>query len=277
MGEDIKSHSETAEIHSAVATHLPYLRRFARALTGSQESGDLYTVATLEAIIADRSTFDTTLPARVALFRSFHAVWSSAGSAASLSSDTASGLEEIAQRRIAVLTPPSREALLLSSLEDFSLNDIATIMNVPTTEAEMLQTAALAEIEKQTSARILIIEDEPIIAMDIESIVLELGHTSLGIADTHEIAVKLADEERPDLILSDIQLADGSSGIDAAKEILEKFSVPIIFITAFPERLLTGERPEPTFLITKPFKRSAVQIAVSQALFFGSTAAIKLG
>ncbi len=276
MDEDIKSPNDTTDIHGAVATHLPFLRRFARALTGSQESGDSYTVATLEAIIEDRSTFDTALPAKVALFRSFHAVWSSAGSAAHLSSDTASGLEGIAQRRIAVLTPPSREALLLNALEDFSLNDIAAIMNVPTTEAEMLQTAALAEIEKQTSARILIIEDEPIIAMDIESIVLELGHTSVGIADTHEIAVKLADEERPDLILSDIQLADGSSGIDAAKDILEKFSVPIIFITAFPERLLTGERPEPTFLITKPFKRSAVQISVSQALFFGSTSAIHL-
>ena len=44
----------------------------------------------------------------------------------------------------------------------------------------------------------------------------------------------------------------------------------MIFITAFPERLLTGERPEPTFLITKPFQRSTVKAAIAQALFFDS-------
>ena len=66
----------------------------------------------------------------------------------------------------------------------------------------------------------------------------------------------------------DIQLADDSSGIDAVKDILHEFKVPVIFITAFPERLLTGERPEPTFLITKPFQRSTVKAQIAQALFF---------
>ena len=61
------------------------------------------------------------------------------------------------------------------------------------------------------------------------------------------------------------------SGIDAVKDILSEFSVPVIFITAFPERLLTGERPEPTFLITKPFQRSTVKAAIAQALFFDET------
>ena len=72
----------------------------------------------------------------------------------------------------------------------------------------------------------------------------------------------------PGLVLADIQLADDSSGIDAVKDILAEFSVPVIFITAFPERLLTGTRPEPTFLITKPFQRSTVKAAIAQALFF---------
>ena len=49
---------------------------------------------------------------------------------------------------------------------------------------------------------------------------------------------------------------------------MHEFKVPVIFITAFPERLLTGERPEPTFLITKPFQRSTVKAAIAQALFF---------
>jgi len=133
---------------------------------------------------------------------------------------------------------------------------------------------ALAEIDRQTTTRVLIIEDEPIIAMDIESIVRDLGHDVTGIAVTRDEAVALARKIKPGLVLADIQLADDSSGIDAVKDILAEFTVPVIFITAFPERLLTGERPEPTFLITKPFQRSTVKAAIAQALFFNSTAAV---
>ncbi len=263
-------------VFDSVKGHLHHLRRFARALTGSQESGDAYTAATLEAIIADRSAFLPDLPPKVSLFRSFHAVWASSGSTAASGGDVPESMQAIAQQRMAELSPPSREAFLLRSLEDFSFTETGTVMGVTAAEAELLHNSALHEIERQTASRILIIEDEPIIAMDIESIVLELGHTSLGIADTKDIAVRMAQEHRPDLILSDIQLADGSSGIDAAADILARHSVPIIFITAFPERLLTGERPEPTFLITKPFKRPAVQAAISQALFFGNAGAIEI-
>ena len=75
---------------------------------------------------------------------------------------------------------------------------------------------------------------------------------------------------RPGLILADIQLADGSSGLDAVNELLRTFEVPVIFITAYPERFLTGERPEPTYLITKPFLPETVQATIGQALFFHS-------
>jgi CheY-like chemotaxis protein len=269
MSEDIKSPDGEINIYDAVKRHLPFLRRFARALTGSQQSGDAYTAATLEAIVADRSAFDTSLQPKVALYKSFHAVWSSSGAVGEMPSDQTPAMEAAAQRKMSTLSTDARETFLLGALEGFPIEDVSAITGLSVSEANLLREAALTEIEKQSSARILIIEDEPIIAMDIESIVLELGHTSLGIADTRDTAVQLADDERPDLILSDIQLADGSSGIDAAHDILALFDVPIIFITAFPERLLTGERPEPTFLITKPFKRAAVQAAISQALFFG--------
>ena len=269
MSEEIKSPDGEVNIYDAVKRHLPFLRRFARALTGSQQSGDAYTAATLEAIVADRSAFDTSLQPKVALYKSFHAVWSSSGAVGEMPSDQTPAMEAAAQRKMSTLSTDARETFLLGALEGFPIEDVSAITGLSVSEANLLREAALTEIEKQSSARILIIEDEPIIAMDIESIVLELGHTSLGIADTRDTAVQLADDERPDLILSDIQLADGSSGIDAAHDILALFDVPIIFITAFPERLLTGERPEPTFLITKPFKRAAVQAAISQALFFG--------
>ncbi|MES2860336.1 MAG: response regulator, partial [Pseudomonadota bacterium] len=118
---------------------------------------------------------------------------------------------------------------------------------------------------------VLIIEDEAIISADIESLVRELGHNVTATATTHDEAVDAVARHRPGLVLADIQLADGSSGIDAVKDILKRFDVPVIFITAFPERLLTGERPEPTFLITKPFQPETVKAAISQALFFHPT------
>ena len=92
--------------------------------------------------------------------------------------------------------------------------------------------------------------------------------TRESIAATRDEAVKQARAQKPGLVLADIRLADGSSGIDAVSEILKGFDIPVIFITAYPERLLTGERPEPTYLITKPFLSTTVKATVGQALFF---------
>ena len=158
--------------------------------------------------------------------------------------------------------------MLFRSMEGFSRQETAYLMDIDADDVDSLVNEALQEIEKQTRADVLIIEDEPIIAMDIEMIVRDMGHDVTGIAVTRDEAVEMALANRPGLVLADIQLADDSSGIDAVKDILARFSVPVIFITAFPERLLTGERPEPTFLITKPFQRSTVKAAIAQALFF---------
>lgn len=254
------------DLHAAIAPHLPLLRRFARALSGTQERGDRFTVAALEAVLADQSIFDRQLEPRVALFKTFCSVWVEIDPVET--EGGTSGSDDIVSKRLDKLAPEARQAFLLGALEDFSAEEIGSIMGVSTAEAQSLYDAGLANIEKQTRSRIMIIEDEPIIAMDIQSIVTGMGHDCTGIADTHTSAVKLAAEDKPDLILSDIQLADGSSGIDAIREILGTMDVPVIFITAYPERFLTGDRPEPAFLITKPFKRRAVEAAISQALFF---------
>ena len=88
------------------------------------------------------------------------------------------------------------------------------------------------------------------------------------IARTERQAIEAILQTKPGLVLADIHLADGSSGLDAVNEILRSFSVPVIFVTAYPQRLLTGTRPEPTFLITKPFHHDNVRAVISQALFF---------
>lgn len=253
-----------------LAPHLPFLRRYGRALTGSQSHGDQYVRATLEAIVAAPTEFPRDVDPRLGLYRVFHAIWASANYDEAPDDLTVEGgdSEAIARARLARITPLSRQALLLTAMEGFTPEDTAYLIEVESDEVETLVADALAEIEFQTRARVLIIEDEPIIAMDIETIVRDLGHEVTGVAVTRDEAFALAMEDRPGLVLADIQLADDSSGIDAVKDILAQFQVPVIFITAFPERLLTGERPEPTFLITKPFQRSTVKAAISQALFF---------
>ena len=252
-----------------LAPHLPFLRRYGRALTGSQVHGDNFVRATLETIVAQPDEFPRDVDPRLGLYRTFHAIWSSAnideGEEPTMAID---GAEGIAHARLARITPLSRQALLLTSLEGFSNEDTGYLIDATPADVESLVSEALAEIERQTHAEVLIIEDEPIIAMDIESIVRDLGHNVTGVAVTRDEAIAQARKNPPGLVLADIQLADDSSGIDAVKDILAEFSVPVIFITAFPERLLTGTRPEPTFLITKPFQRATVKAAISQALFF---------
>ncbi|HYJ82493.1 MAG TPA: response regulator [Allosphingosinicella sp.] len=253
-----------------LAPHLPFLRRYARALTGTQGHGDAFVKATLEAIVAAPGEFPRDVDPRVGLYRTFHAIWSSANI-----EDDPEGLDsdnpaDIAKARLARITPLSRQALLLTAMEGFTPEDAGYLIGASAEDVEQLVAEALAEIERQTRAEVLIIEDEPIIAMDIETIVRDLGHSVTGVAVTRDEAVAQAMARRPGLVLADIQLADDSSGIDAVKDILQEFQVPVIFITAFPERLLTGERPEPTFLITKPFQRSTVKAAIAQALFFDS-------
>ena len=258
-----------AQLADLVGENLPFLRRYARALTGNQDTGDTYASATLEALIEDSSIFDGSIAPKAALFRAFHLIWSSAGAPVGEGDDA---MSRRAQAHLARLTPNSREALLLHTIEEFRFGEIAAIMQIAEAEAHDLVERARTEMEDSIAGRVLIIEDEAIIAMDIEGIVASMGHAVTGIARTRTRAVELGRRERPDLILADIQLADDSSGIDAVNELLQTFpSTPVIFITAFPERLLTGDRPEPAFLISKPYTEEQVRSSVSQAMFFAST------
>jgi DNA-directed RNA polymerase specialized sigma24 family protein len=255
-------------VSDQLGTFIPYLRRYARALTGSQTSGDTFAAAALEAILADRSVLDGT-DVKTGLFRVLYGIWASAGAPIEHGED---GARAKAQKHLAKLTSNSREALLLYTIEGFSYRDIATIIGVDTSEAETLVAVARREMADSVMGSVMIIEDEAIIAMDIESIVADMGHRVTGIARTRDEAVTLGRADVPDLILADIQLADNSSGIDAVNALLAELGQrPVIFITAFPERLLTGDKPEPAFLISKPYTEDQVISAVSQAMFFSST------
>lgn len=261
------------ELGQEMVRHLPYLRRYARALTGSQQTGDSYAMATMEALIMEPEQVEAS-SARIDLFRAFHKIWTSSGAPVA-QSDAEEGerlREKRAHDRIAALMPNTREALLLHVVEGFSVSDLAKVMETSEEEVETLVQHALKDLREMVAGDVMIIEDEAVIAMDLEAIVTSMGHHVTGIARTEMGAIDLGDRSVPDLILADIQLADGSSGIDAVKALLaEHGDRPVIFITAFPERLLTGERPEPAFLITKPYTEDQVRAAVSQAMFFATT------
>lgn len=254
-------------LSTRIAPHLPYLRRFSRAVSGSQASGDALVAAMLEAIIANIDIFPEASNDRIALYKLFAKLFTSV-SIRVPQEEAGPAWEMRTAANLSALSPRPRQAFLLVAVEGFSDAEAAEVLDVGEDEFAKLLQEASNEISRQVATDILIIEDEPLIAMDIEEMVESLGHRVVGTARTHAEAAALFRKTSPKMILADIQLADGSSGIDAVNEILSTAPLPVIFITAFPERLLTGERPEPAFLVTKPFNPEMVKALISQALFF---------
>jgi DNA-directed RNA polymerase specialized sigma24 family protein/CheY-like chemotaxis protein len=266
-----------SELKHQIIQQLPYLRRYARALTGSQQTGDQHIRLCLEALLQapERLKGGSSLPVR--LFRLFHQtvekpVAATAGTAGKGKGGAADPMERRVGERLAQLAPSDRQALLLVHQEGFSQAEAAEILGLDAAEIAERLDQAWGNLKRQPAMDVLIIEDEPVIAMDVAEIVKSLGHRVIGIAARASQAVATAREAKPGLILADIQLEDGSSGITAVQTILTAAEVPVVFVTAFPERLLTGETLEPAFVVTKPFDAAALKVVISQALFFSSKA-----
>ena len=255
-------------VSQAISAQVPYLRRFARALTGNQQGGDAYVLATLETIVAEPGALKAGPGLRSALYGVFLDVWRAMPVNAHVDQGGFHTDEKSAQRNLEAISLRPRIAFLLNALEGFSVEEVAKTLKIPESEATNLIDQAGAEIADQIRTDVLIIEDEPFIALDLQTLVEDLGHNVVGMARTHDEAVAAVAKNKPGLILADIQLADGSSGLEAVNQILQAFEVPVIFITAYPERFLTGAPPEPAFLITKPFGVESLKAVISQALFF---------
>lgn len=237
---------------------LPYGRRYARALTGSQPEGDLLVAESLRGLSAQRLKEGFT--PLYQLYEAISGLFSRKGFAA--------------EYDVAGLSVTQRQLLLLITLEEVPVEMAARITGVSTKQAEQELEDAQGRLHKNVQTSVLIIEDEPIIAMDIEQLVLQCGHQVAGIAHTQADAVKLARETKPGLILADINLGPGGDGIQAVAEITSSFNVPVIYVTAYPERLLTGETIEPSFVITKPFDPLTLAVATYQAVSSARTQAV---
>ncbi len=250
--------------NSTLLAHLPYLRRYARALTGAQLTGDRLIGQYIKALPAQSAAVrEWEGDGRRDLYRGFNEFVSTFG--AMPAAEPGDGADPVALR-LAELTPERRQLMLLTSVEGFSALDAGVILGLDEATSRRDIEVARASIAAQRSTRALIVEDEPVIALNLSDILRRAGHEVAGVATTKTEAVEMAVACQPGLILCDIQLQDGSSGLEAASEILKVISAAVIFITAFPERLLTGAVHEPTFLITKPFNAETVLVTISQAL-----------
>ena len=246
----------------------PYLRRYARALTGSQAKGDALVQAAMQGLLSGAVAPVPDLSPRILLYRALNQIWLGEDEV-----EVQAGRDGVHEdlppdRHLQELSPVERAALLLTMMENFPLHEAAQTLHLTPARLQERLNAADAALQRQLATDVLIIEDEPIIGLDLTRLARELGHRVTGVAATRDEAVAMAQQFRPGLVLADVRLADGSNGMDAASDILRSFDIPVIFITAFPEHLLTGERPEPVFLITKPFKEETVKALIGQALFF---------
>lgn len=250
--------------------HLPQMRRHARALTGSQEAGDQLVVAVLDRLGSVPS--ESHRPAKIAMFQILADVW------LGCFSEQFEKVNEmtVVGQQLDAIDQRTRQACLLIALDQFSNEEAAEILRCDVEKLEIELRAARSAVAGHISTNVLIIEDEFLIAAHLEQIILSMGHQIVAKAATQKNAVQAAKNKPVGLILADIKLADGSNGIDAVNELLETFSIPVIFITAYPDALLSGLRPEPTFMVAKPFSAEEVQAVVSQALFFKQNASAQL-
>lgn len=229
---------------------IPGLRRYARALTGSQKAGDTAVAHVLGDLTQLNNRLREPKHVRVWLYQRIGEY------CVDIAND---GL-------ISRLSDIPRRAVLLVAMEELSPAEAGECLNLTEAECEAALRTAESALKQMIAGKVFIIEDEIFIQIELQRLVEGLGHEVVGTATTKNEAILKAPGLEPDIILADIRLADESSGVEAAQFITDALNVPVVFITAYPERLLTGERPEPAYLIPKPFNPDQVIAVVSQAL-----------
>lgn len=259
-------YSDMQDDREAVLKTIPHLRRYARIVTGLQETGDAWVERCIAHFMETpgNTTLETGGTLKFLLFRMLHQVGRDLTAADE--STPAGGLKDMLRQALSRLPSLERQLLLLVVTEGFTPEEAGEILDIPQTRAQRMLSEARQELKHGTTVSILIIEDEPLIAMDLAQTVEDMGYRVSGTANRESKAVAAAEAAPPALILADIQLLDGDSGINAVRQILEKFDVPVVFVTGYPERLLSGHTPEPTYVVTKPFEPESLKLTIEQAL-----------
>lgn len=248
----------------AITRTLPFLRRYARAVTGSQKRGDEWVRLCAEVVLQQPDLIAKAEDTKLGVFTLFHRLRQPFATLEEGAGDNS--VSGRLKESLTDMAPLQRQVLLLTVLEGFTVGDAAAILGIDRETAEKSLQEARRELQRVAAVRVLVIEDEAVIALDVADIVRNAGHQVVGIAATEKAAIDLARQHAPHLVLADIQLRGSDSGISAVNQIMQSMSVPVIFVTGYPERLLTGKQVEPAFVISKPFDPDLLRAAIAQAL-----------
>lgn len=237
------------------------LRQFARAVTADQLAGDELVRAVTEEMRADGEIKD-----RAEAFRRFVAKWREL-----TREDAAPKLFTDAALVQSIGPPPAQErmVLLLSDVAGFSAHEVEAILGPLDSPHADLLAAARSAVSKSRKARAVIVEDEPLVAMDLRGILEGMGLEVVGMARTAASGARIAADRRPDILLADYNLEGNSTGVEAVLGMQESHRCPVVFITGYPDKVLSGEDVEPDFVIVKPYKAEAIRAVVAHCLETG--------
>ena len=226
---------------------VPYMRRYARAATGETRIGDACVERVLQSVIdlSLDTNFEENEFDRERLFKMLDQEL-----------DALNGTQSARARR----------ALLLIAVENLPQSTARKILGVSDEELEKMLIIAEADFASSTATRLLIIEDEPLISAQLKRLAEGLGHQVIGIATRIDEAVALSQDQTPDIVLCDIHLGNGSLGTDAIAQMQLPDNVPVVFVTAYPEKYLSTTNEGPSYLITKPFDPEYLKAVIGHAL-----------
>jgi CheY-like chemotaxis protein/DNA-directed RNA polymerase specialized sigma24 family protein len=244
--------------------HLPDLRRYAAALVGAPRRADLLVERSLERLLAEQERVSQG-HVRLALFAVLNLVHEEMLDAEVDRVDPLDGLHSGLLR----LPVEERKVLLLATVAKFTHLETAALLRVSITEIGRRLLAARERLRRALSFKVLVIEDEPIIAMSIAHILARMGHEVCGVAHSRRQALARDQESRPTLILADVRLRDGDNGIATVREITQRRPVPVIFVTGHAYDLVAAKQLQPALVVGKPFSPQTLEAAVRRVVAGG--------
>jgi CheY-like chemotaxis protein len=244
---------------SLALAELKNLRRYAFCLLGNRILSEAAVEAALKALAPDIGPAFGRAMSRLDLYRQVNQTARTALRKSNVTAAAGSGLHA----RMLRLPEEQRQVAALHAAIGLPCGDVASILDV--SEEYVRQTYALSLLALQRKpAAVLIIEDEALIARELQQIVTKLGLVVAGMAKNRAEALRIAGQSKPQLILADYMLK-GDTGVDVVKAIRENQDANVIYITAHPEAVAAmGE--ERDLIVSKPFSLRAVRQAVETHL-----------
>lgn len=236
------------------------LRRFLRAINIDTVWAEEWLRLTYASPTTDEALSETsTASAKFQVFSDFYDYWNAQedGEAEALPFT-----DDRLRRFVPNLPPKEDQILLLCDFVGFSLKEAASLLHVSVEDAETLLTDGRKLTRDLPPMSVLILEDHGLIAQDLSDIVGETGLSVIGVASNEADAIRIARQNWPDIIVTDQMLEDGDTGLQAIEKLRPDGEFAAIYVTAYPDEVLTGLDEEPAIIVAKPFKPEAIRAAL---------------